>query len=73
MATVDPEELLRLWTRERVTAEMAIGHILQNLVLQHTTIRSLQATIAVLQDERGSVPTDTTAYAPSMKSKRSRK
>jgi hypothetical protein len=32
MATVTPNELLRLWTREKITIDMAIGHILQNLV-----------------------------------------
>jgi hypothetical protein len=30
--THTPEKLLSLWAREKITAEMAIGHILQNLV-----------------------------------------
>jgi hypothetical protein len=32
MSTMTPEELLALWTQEKITIEMAIGHILQNLV-----------------------------------------
>ncbi|HXV97362.1 MAG TPA: hypothetical protein VEC93_02995 [Anaerolineae bacterium] len=32
MATITPNELLSLWTREKITIDMAIGHILQNLV-----------------------------------------
>jgi len=49
MATVRPEELLRLWTRESMSSDMAVGHIIQNLVLQHSTIATLQATVASLR------------------------
>jgi hypothetical protein len=30
-----PEELLKLWKLEQVTVEMAMGHVLQNLVRMH--------------------------------------
>jgi len=33
MGTVTPDELLRLYTLEKITIEMSIGHILQNLVI----------------------------------------
>ena len=32
MGTVTPEELLKRWTLEKLPVEMAIGHILQNLL-----------------------------------------
>ena len=32
MSTVTPQELLKLWKLEQVSVEMALGHILQNLV-----------------------------------------
>ncbi len=51
MATISPEELLRLWSAEKLTSEMAIGHILQNLVLQQSSIGNLQASVANLRAE----------------------
>jgi len=51
MATINPEELLRLWSAEKLTSEMAIGHLLQNLVLQQSSIGNLQASIASLRAE----------------------
>ncbi len=32
MTTHTPQELLSLWAREKISIEMAVGHILQNLV-----------------------------------------
>ena len=32
MGTISPKELLKLWHLEKLTVEMAIGHIVQNLV-----------------------------------------
>jgi hypothetical protein len=32
MGTVSPEELLDLWKLEKMPLEMAMGHVLQNLV-----------------------------------------
>jgi hypothetical protein len=32
MGTMPPAELLRLWQQEKLTAEMAVGYIIQNLV-----------------------------------------
>jgi len=55
MATVTPDELLHLWAREQLSSEMAIGHVLQNLVQQQTTILALQTAVARLKAELGSV------------------
>ncbi len=43
MSTVTPSELLNLWKQEQLTIEMAIGHILQNLVKQQTLLETLLA------------------------------
>lgn len=38
MGTVTPTKLLNLWAQENISVEMAIGHILQNLVLQQKNL-----------------------------------
>jgi len=52
MGTIPPSELLKLWQLEKITLEMAIGHLIQNLVNVRNTqdgheisIRSLQSKI----------------------------
>lgn len=35
MGTMSPEELAQLWRQERLSVDMAIGHITQNLVHLH--------------------------------------
>lgn len=35
MSTYEPEELLSLWKRERLDLAMAMGHLLQHLVILH--------------------------------------
>jgi hypothetical protein len=52
MSTITPQELLKLWQLEKITCEMAIGHLIQNLVNvkniqdeQGVAIRSLQLNI----------------------------
>lgn len=49
MSTVTPEELLKLWKLERVTVEMAIGHIIQNLVKLHTSDENLETSLYKLR------------------------
>ena len=51
MATIPPDELLRLWSRETVTSEMAIGHLIQNLVQQQATIAGIQSTLSTLRSD----------------------
>lgn len=52
MSTISPKELLKLWRLEKLTSEMAIGHIIQNLVniqkaidLTNTDIFTLRADV----------------------------
>ncbi len=42
MSTVTPTELLKLWTLENMQPEMAVGHILQNLVKLQTMVIDLR-------------------------------
>jgi len=51
MATIPPDELLRLWSRESLTPEMAIGHLIQNLVQQQITLAAIQSTLSGLRKE----------------------
>jgi len=41
MSTVTPEELLKQWKLESIPLEMAMGHVLQNLVKQQTAQEAL--------------------------------
>jgi len=45
MSTVPPTELLKLWDREEMTSEMAIGHMLQNMAKEQTTLEAFQRTL----------------------------
>jgi len=45
MSTVTPTELLKLWKLENMQPEMAVGHILQNLVKLQTILVDLRADI----------------------------
>ncbi len=49
MGTMKPDELAHLWRQEQLTADMAIGHITQNLVQLHGALeaqrRLLQASL----------------------------
>jgi hypothetical protein len=49
MATVTPGELLRLWTQESITPEMAVGQLIQHLIHQQATIELLQVRLGTLQ------------------------
>jgi len=49
MATVTPGELLRLWTQESITSEMAVGQLIQHLIHQQATIEALQMRLGTLQ------------------------
>jgi hypothetical protein len=65
MGTITPEELLTAWKLEQVSVEMAIGHILQNLVKQQTAfdahnrmLLNLRADVDRLIVQTGLTPTD---------------
>jgi hypothetical protein len=49
VSTVTPEELLKLWKLEKVTVEMALGHIIQNLVKLHTSDENLETSLYELR------------------------
>jgi len=49
MGTITPSELLKLWKLEKLSVEMAVGHILQNLVNMHTTIETADASLYKLR------------------------
>ena len=53
MGTITPEELANLWRQEKLTADMAIGHITQNLVaLQSGLIAQRELLNASLETQR---------------------
>ena len=41
MSTITPQELLKQWKLEQIPVEMAMGHVLQNLVQQQILVDSL--------------------------------
>ncbi len=45
MGTMLPQELWEKWQLEDLTLEMAIGHILQNLVKILTTLEAINITL----------------------------
>ena len=59
MSTITPTELLNLWKQEQITAEMSIGHILQNLVKQQIALEALLATHGISRTDMYSLITAT--------------
>jgi hypothetical protein len=59
MGTVKPSELLNLWAQEKISVEMAIGHILQNLIIQGSTVETLNLTLYQLKADVDEINTDT--------------
>ena len=51
MGTITPDELLKLWKLEKVTVEMAIGHILQNLIKVHAATETLDTSLYGLRGD----------------------
>lgn len=60
MGALTPTELFTLWKQEQVTVEMSIGHMLQNLVKQQTTIEALVSALGKMRTDldRLGAPTD---------------
>jgi hypothetical protein len=73
MATVPPNELLRLWSRESLTSEMAIGHLIQNLVQQQAALAVMQSTLGCGRKdvERITAPAPTESIAKQRPPKKS--
>ena len=51
MGTITPDELLKLWKLEKMTVEMAIGHILQNLIKVHAATETLDTSLYGLRGD----------------------
>jgi hypothetical protein len=49
MSTVTPEDLFKQWKLENIPLEMAMGHVLQNLVKQQTAQETLNQAIYTLR------------------------
>ena len=49
MATMLPSELLKLWSREQIPAEMTLGHVVQNLVKLHDEVEAHTSTLRNLR------------------------
>ena len=43
MSTFPPDQLLQLWKSEQIDSQMAIGHVLQNLVILIELVNKLNA------------------------------
>jgi len=43
MSTYPPDQLLQLWKSEQIDSQMAIGHVLQNLVILAELVNKLNA------------------------------
>jgi hypothetical protein len=51
MSTYDLEKLWSLWQRGKLTYEMVIGHVLQNLLQMKEALTHLQRTVVKLEGE----------------------
>ncbi len=49
MSTMPPDELLKLWTLDKLPLEMAMGHVLQNLVKVQASLETLKTSSHKLQ------------------------
>jgi len=49
MSTYEPDQLLQLWKQDQIDTEMAIGHLLQNLVTQYQAMKKMNAALIRLQ------------------------
>lgn len=78
MGTMKPDELAHLWRQEQLTAEMAIGHITQNLVQLHSALEAQRQLLqASLEQQRqlllalqSTLPAPTKAPSVTKKQKR---
>ncbi len=69
MGAMTPEELLRHWSGEALSADMAIGQVLQHLVKLQTTVESLNRTVSKLRADTEALGLRTSA-TPAKSSKR---
>ncbi len=55
MSTITPQEILNQWKLEQIPVEMAMGHVLQNLIQQQTILDSLTLTVSKLSAQSGNL------------------
>jgi hypothetical protein len=69
MGTISPQELLKKWQIEEITIEMAIGHLIQNVVKLYKTIEKLTNSLYNLRADVDSLIAHT-GMPPNPKGKR---
>ncbi len=52
MSTYSVEQLLTIWKQENMTAEQAVGHLLQHLALVYERVRVLERRLAAAATDR---------------------
>jgi hypothetical protein len=65
MGTMLPKELLKLWELAKISVEMAIGHILQNIVKIQTAIDMINLTLRHLRADVDYLATHSGVQLPS--------
>jgi len=70
MSALTPAEILTLWKQEQVTVEMTIGHMVQNLVKQQTTIEALILALGRLRADLDRLSAPTVKPKPDVKDKK---
>jgi hypothetical protein len=73
MATMPPAELLTLWKLEKLPLEMAMGHVLQNLVKIHADIEAINTTLYKLKSDTDRLAAHAGIELPPKTPRRSRK
>lgn len=56
MGAIEPDDLLRQWSSENISAEMAIGQMIQQLVKLNATVDTLKETVTHLRNETSATP-----------------
>ena len=75
MGTMTPDELARLWREEKLSLEMAVGHITQNLVqiqrmidtqrqLLHSSLEQQRQLLLTLQEALPNMGAPTSTSSP---------
>ncbi len=64
MSTMPPDELLKLWTLDKLPLEMAMGHVLQNLVKVQASLETLKTSSHKLQGNVDGLLAHTGAKVP---------
>ena len=69
MGTMSPQELMKHWQIEKMSVEMATGHILQNLIKNQTAIDTINVSLYNLRADVDSLIVHT-EMKPNLKDKK---